>query len=198
MGSSENRLRRIWQKYAGQQGLDAEKCFLNAFNDYFDNTNFVIEHHPKDFKHIYENVILPEKQQKRIYIPNKKYTHGLSPDYAIRNTHNNKTLYIEIKRQDGWVENKEPKDGRGNVHERSCKYFTPGLLSLLRETGKLYDAPLPFWVVFLGDITRDPKRNREIYFWYKGCENHYFMWDDAPNPIRLIQHFEKNLKKYLQ
>ena len=112
MGSSENRIRKIWQKYAGLQGLDAEKTFFNAFNDYFANSDFLIEHHPKDFKHIYEDVILPEKQQERIYIPNKKYTHGLSPDYAIRNKSNNRTLYIEIKRQDGWVENKEPKDGR--------------------------------------------------------------------------------------
>ena len=68
---------------------------------------------------------------------------------------------------------------------------------MLKDTGQLNNAPLPFWVVFIGDITRDPKRNREIYYWYKGVEDHFFMWDEAPNSIRLIQHFEDKLKQYL-
>ncbi len=197
MGSLANRMRRVWQDYGGAHGLEAENYFYTAFKQAFVDTEFEIINHPKDFKHIYENVILPDEQQKRIYNPNKKYIHGLSPDYAIRNKNNGKTLYIEVKRQDGWVEGKEPKAGRGNVHERSCKYFTPGLLALLKDTGQLNNAPLPFWVVFIGDITRDPKRNREIYYWYKGVEDHFFMWDEAPNPIRLIQHFEDKLKQYL-
>ena len=38
---------------------------------------------------------------------------------------------IESKRQDGWVEGGARKDGRGNAHERSCKFFTPGLLKIM-------------------------------------------------------------------
>ena len=197
MGSLANRMRKIWQTYGGLKGKEAEKAFYSVFTKAFENSKFEIINHPKDFKHIYENVILPKKQQKRIYNPKKKYTHGLSPDYAIRNKINGKTIYIEVKRQDGWVEGKEPKAGRGNVHERSCKYFTPGLKNLLQETGKLTNAPLPFWVVFIGDITRDPKRNREIAFWYQGVEDHFFMWDDMPNPVRIVKHFEDKLSKYL-
>lgn len=197
MGSLANRKRKTWQNYGGKQGKKAENDFYIAFNEAFKDSEFEIISHPKDFKHIYENVILPKEQQKRIYNPQKKYTHGLSPDYAIHNKKNNKTLYIEVKRQDGWIEGKKPKAGRGNVHERSCKFFTPGLLALLKDKGQLNNAPLPFWVVFVGDITRDPKHNREIYFWYKGVEEHFFMWDDAPNPVRLIQHFENKLKQYL-
>ena len=40
----------------------------------------------------------------------------------------------------------------------------------MRETGKLSDEILPFWLVFVGDITRDPKRNREIAYWFQGYE----------------------------
>jgi type II restriction enzyme MunI len=54
--------------------------------------------------------------------------HGIIPDFAIDNLKTKKPLYVEVKRQDGWVEGKEKSAGRGNAHERSCKFFTPGLL----------------------------------------------------------------------
>ena len=106
-------------------------------------------------------------------------------------------MYVEVKRQDGWVENKEPKTGRGNAHERSCKFFTPGLLKILREKGKLGDDVLPFWVVFQGDITRDPKRVREITCWYDGNDAHFFFWRDIKNKKPLIEHFTNNLSPLL-
>ena len=78
-----------------------------------------------------------------------------------------KILFGEIKRQDGWVEGKDPSAGRGTAHERMCKLFTPGLMKAYRKIGKIDDTSiLPFWVVLEGDITRDPKRNREIAFWF--------------------------------
>ncbi|WP_418903389.1 MunI family type II restriction endonuclease [[Ruminococcus] torques] len=60
---------------------------------------------------------------------------------------------------------KKPSAGRGNAHERMCKLFTPGLIKAYRQIGGITDPDiLPFWVVLEGDITRDPKRNREIAF----------------------------------
>ena len=56
--------------------------------------------------------------------------HGISPDLSIKNTEKNKTIFIEVKRQDGWVEGGKRSDGRGNAHERSNKFFTPGLLKV--------------------------------------------------------------------
>jgi len=106
-------------------------------------------------------------------------------------------MYVEVKRQDGWVEGKEASAGRGNAHERSCKFFTPGLRKVLQNKGQLGDDVLPFWVVFLGDIARDPKRTREITLWYEGVEDHYFMWADTSNPDPLITHFEERLMPYL-
>ena len=60
---------------------------------------------------------------------------GVSPDFSITNTRTGKILFGEIKRQDGWVEGKDPSAGRGNAHERMCKLFTPGLLNAYREIG---------------------------------------------------------------
>jgi hypothetical protein len=88
--------------------------------------------------------------------------HGVFPDFAIDNKKTGKTIYVEVKRQDGWVENKKRSAGRGNAHERLCKYFTPGLLQILRKQGKIEEPNLPFWIIFQGDITRDPCRVREV------------------------------------
>ena len=42
--------------------------------------------------------------------------------------------------------------GRGNVHKRPCKFFTPGLLKILRQYGKINHNVLPFWIVFQIDF----------------------------------------------
>ena len=103
-------------------------------------------------------------------------------DYAIDNNRTQRTLYVEVKRQDGWVEGGKRADGRGNAHERSCKFFTPGLLRLLREESGIIPPHLPFWTVFQGDITRDPCRVREVTCWYEGYEDHFFFWRRSPDP----------------
>ena len=109
-----------------------------------------------------------------------------------------KTLYVEVKRQDGWVEGGKRSDGRGNAHERSCKFFTPGLLKILRKKSRIEAPHLPFWTVFQGDITRDPCRVREITCWYEGFEAHFFFWRQAPNPELLFEHFETHLAPLLE
>jgi hypothetical protein len=96
------------------------------------------------------------------------------------------------------VEDKPRKAGRGNAHERSCKFFTPGLLKILRKRGKLgKKAALPFWVIYQGDISRDPKRVREIHCWFAGRTAHFFLWHDGANAKSLIDHFNNNLKHLL-
>lgn len=67
-----------------------------------------------------------------------------------------KTIYIRVKRQDGGVEDTSPSAGRGNIHERVRKYFTPILRKILSEKGEVFDT-LPFWAIFVGPVTRDPK-----------------------------------------
>jgi hypothetical protein len=198
MGSADNRLRRKWQDYSGKKAGIAENDFFTAFQGLFENTEFGIRSKPKEFSNIYLNVELSEKVIREIYNPPNLITkHGVSPDYAIDNTITKKKIYIEVKRQDGWVEGGIRADGRGNAHERSCKFFTPGLLKILREEGKIDYPALPFWTVFQGNITRDPCRVREVTCWYGEYEGHFFFWRDATDTTSLFEHFFKYIEPLL-
>ncbi len=198
MGSDDNRLRRKWQDYSGRNAGVAEKDFYETFKIVFEGTEFEIRPKPKEFNKIYVDIELDEQELSEIYTPSEAITrHGVFPDYAIDNKSTNKTIYVEVKRQDGWVEGKNRSAGRGNAHERSCKFFTPGLLKILREKGNHNSEILPFWVVFQGDITRDPCRVREITCWYADKKAHYFFWRDSKNAEKLIEHFEKYIAPLL-
>ncbi|WP_424035114.1 MunI family type II restriction endonuclease [Neisseria bacilliformis] len=206
MASTQLRQRSNWQTISGNLALQAEEKFRNGLQSALDSVypgQFYIEAHPSDFKDIYSNHKLPSDTSNKIYNPdiykNGKlmYHWGIKMDFAIRNLTNNKVLFGEIKRQDGWVENTSPAAGRGNAHERSCKYFTPGLLNILRIKSGISNEILPFWLVLVGDITRDPKRNREIAYWYQGYEKNYFMWRNTNDLGELLDFFENNLLPYL-
>jgi hypothetical protein len=198
MGTKELRGRATWQDYSGANAGVAEKSFYEVFLQEFKGTDFVIRPKPQEFKDIYVKVELSKEELAAIHTPKIEIIkHGIAPDYSISNTKTKKTLYVEVKRQDGWVEGKLRSAGRGNAHERSNKFFTPGLLKLLRQHGRLGDNVLPFWTVFQGDITRDPCRVREIKFWYDGCSAHYFMWRDSTDGKALVAHFNQKLKHLL-
>lgn len=198
MGSDANRLRKKWQDYSGKNAGGAEKKFFDVFNEIFEGTEYKIRAQPQEFKNIYVDYKLSKQVLSEIYTPPEPITkHGFSPDCAIDNTETNKTMYVELKRQDGWVEGGTRPDGRGNAHERSCKFFTPGLLKILREKGKIQEDALPFWTVFQGNITRDPCRVREVTCWYEGYPAHYFFWRDASNSEKLFNHFNKYIRPLL-
>lgn len=199
MGSDDNRLRKKWQDYSGNNAAVAEAAFFASFQLVFRDTEFRIRSKPKEFQNIYVDIPLSEKEISEIYNPDTPITrHGVFPDYAIDNSNSKKTLYVEVKRQDGWVEGGKRSDGRGNAHERSCKFFTPGLLKILRKKSRIEAPHLPFWTVFQGDITRDPCRVREITCWYQGFDAHFFFWRQAPNPELLFEHFETLLAPLLE
>ena len=194
MGSENNRLRKKWQSYGGEKALFAEAAFFNSFKKVFEGTEYKIRSKPKEFESVYVSIKLSPKDISEIYNPLQPVTrHGVFPDYAIDNIKSGKTIFIEVKRQDGWVEGGKRSDGRGNAHERSCKFFTPGLLNLLREKSGISMPNLPFWTVFQGNITRDPCRVREITCWYEGVEGHFFLWRKSPDPETLFAHFETHI-----
>lgn len=198
MGSGHNRLRKKWQDYGGRNAANAEAAFFTAFQEVFTDTEFRIRSKPNEFKNIYVDIPLSEQELSEIYNPPEAITrHGVSPDYAIDNTETKKTIYIEVKRQDGWVEGGKRSDGRGNAHERSCKFFTPGLMKILRNKSGIPEPHLPFWTVFQGDITRDPCRVREVTCWYDGYAEHFFFWRKAPDPDLLFAHFDENIAPLL-
>lgn len=191
MGSEDNRQRRKWQDYSGRNAGKAEIDFFCALKTVFEGTNYRIRSKPNEFNKIYVDFELSEQDLLEIYTPDKPIKkHGVFPDYAIDNIKTKKTIYVEVKRQDGWIEGGKRSDGRGNAHERSCKFFTPGLLKLLRDKGNIDDSNLPFWTVFQGNITRDPCRVREITCWYGEKKGNFFFWRDSTDPSSLIGHFE--------
>jgi hypothetical protein len=197
MGKNELKNRKVWQDLSGGRAGVAEKNFYTIMSKEFEGTDLRIRSRPSDFNDIYAKIKLSPAILAQIYCPEETWKHGVFPDFAIENVRTEKTLYTEVKRQDGWVENKKRNAGRGNAHERSNKFFTPGLLKILRERGKLGNEVLPFWVVFQGDIARDPKRVREIHCWYEGCQDHFFLWSDSTDGQALVRHFNEKLKHLL-
>ena len=191
-----------WERAGGAKAAQAEKNLYAAFYKHFAGSEYILHEKPTHLKNLYASVKLSDDVLKQIYNPdidleNTKW--GVSPDFAIENTRTHKILFGEIKRQDGWVEGKDPSAGRGNAHERLCKLFTPGLQKEYRKVGHITSPEiLPFWVVFQGDITRDPKRNREVAFWFDKYDKNYFMWRPTMDETELIEHFEKYLKPYLE
>lgn len=134
MGKNELSRRNIWQDIGGGKAAQAEYSFFHVFQTVFEKTRFTITAKPKELKAIYVEVPLSGKTISEIYNPPEQIRkHGIAPDYAITNSETGKTLYVEVKRQDGWVEGKSRSAGRGNAHERCCKYFAPGLLKILRK-----------------------------------------------------------------
>ena len=207
MAGNALRKRENWQTESGPRGRSgsAEKNLISALRANLDLSIYEINDHPTDLKHLYEHVVLSDKTRSEIINPSEaamknaqKRGWGVSPDFSIRNKKTGKILFGEIKRQDGWVEGKDPSAGRGNAHERMCKLFTPGLLKKYRElSGITSDDILPFWVVLEGDITRDPKRNREIAFWFDQYDKNYFMWRPQMTDKDLVEHFNQYLKPSL-
>lgn len=187
MGSNELRLRENWQTNSGSLALATEQGFSATLNLLFKDTDYCIIDKPKQFEHIYENWPLSLNEIKQIYNPEKDYKHGFQPDCSIKNVKTEKTIFVEVKRQDGWVEGLPRSAGRGNAHERLCKYFTPGLQKILAKESKIVNT-LPFWIVFTGNITRDPCRVREITCWFDEYNDHFFFWRNN-NPEDLCNHF---------
>lgn len=209
MATQELRKRANWQTISGAKALNAEKIFQVSLQTALDSMfpkKFFVERHPNEFNDIYSTYPLPDAVLEKIYnvdVTEKKsngkpkYQWGISMDFAIRNLTNGKILFGEIKRQDGWTELTDMKAGRGNAHERSCKYFSPGLMKIIRETSGLSDEILPFWLVIVGDITRDPRRNREIAYWFQEYTKNYYMWRNTNDVGDLLDFFENNLLPYL-
>lgn len=198
MGRKELSGRATWQDYSGLNAGVAEKSFCDVFTEAFKGTDLSVRPNPSEFSTIYVDVQLPGSVLSEIYHPPDPITkHGVRPDYAIDNRKLNKSLYVEVKRQDGWVEGKPRSAGRGNAHERMCKYFTPGLLNILRSHANIGESALPFWIVFQGDITRDPCRVREVTLWFDSHWAHFFMWRNSKDPKPLLAHFDRHLKHLL-
>ena len=199
MSAEELRNRLNWQTASQSYANSSESLFFSVFEEFFENSEFSIINRPKEFKAIYVDYPLCQAELDEIYCPPEPVRyHGFIPDYAIVNNLTNKKIFIEIKRQYGWVEGKTRSAGRGNAHERLCKYFTPGILKILRKESNLTDTNiLPFMIVFQGDITRDPCRVREITCWFDVYKDHFFFWRNTSNQEIILRHFVDKILLHL-
>jgi len=198
MGKKSLSERSNWQTETMVKATEFEVDFYNVMKNYFKGTCYTIEKKPKDFDNIYKNIQLPKETLSEIFNPIDEISrHGIAPDFAISNTETKKRIFGDNKRQDGWVEGGTRHDGRGNAHERMCKYFTPGMLKKMRSFGNINLEHLPFWIVLRGNITRDPCRVREITSWFDDKSQNVFFWRNQNETEKLISHFEKHIKPIL-
>jgi hypothetical protein len=131
MGSDANRLREKWQDYSVRNAGLAEMDFFRTFEALFKDSEYKIRSKPTELQKIYVDVELSEKELSEIYNPKEEITkHGVFPDFAIDNTETNKTIYIEVKRQDGWLKGKNVQRAGGmltsvrpNISLPVCKRF---------------------------------------------------------------------------
>ena len=111
-----------------------KKFFQLSLQDALDSVypnKFLVDRHPNEFGDIYSTYPLPKDVQDKIYNvdvsekkPNgrPKYEWGITMDFSIRNLENDKILFGEIKRQDGWIET------------RICKLEEEMLMSVVVNT----------------------------------------------------------------
>lgn len=198
MGRKELKFRTNWQTTSGSKAKNTEQTLTEVLTKILPSQDYSIESQVQDFKDEYSDHILPDSIQDVIYDPGQakieKSHWGWVPDNAIINNKTGKKIYIEIKRQDGWTSETEQKAGRGNAHERGLKHFAPGILEKEKSKSGITDSFLPFIIIYVGDITIDPRRNREIHYWFKNHEDNYFMWRKNKNKVLDID----ELKEYLE
>ena len=101
-----------------------------------------------------------------------------------------------LKNRKPW-QSKSGDAGRGNAHERACKYYTPGLLKIGRQIGNQPDYVSPYCLIFSGGIATDKKRIEEIEYWFQGDNSLFLMWNNLADRSVIINHFENHLKQKL-
>ena len=107
MATNELRKRANWQTVSGAKALKTEDIFHNSLKNTLNVVypgQFIVDKHPKDFSDIYSTYELPQEDLDAIYNVNmynadgsSKYKWGITMDFAIRNQHNGKILFGEIK-----------------------------------------------------------------------------------------------------
>ena len=113
--------------------------------------------------------------------------HGIKPSYVLRNEKNERSIYVEIKRQ----------NAVGNAHERACKYMMPGIIKSAREEANQPDDVIPFWWIFAEDIASDKYHVQAIMHWFKGIEGHVLLWKNIKDGQPVIEHFKKHIRPLL-
>lgn len=103
---------------------------------------------------------------------------GLKPDIQLINIQTRRPFLYECKNQ----------QAAGNTHERGCKYLTPPVAKVVQW--KMNIDYFPFGFIITGGMSRDPNYIREWKTWTGDHPTHLVVWDDQPQPNKIIKHFE--------
>ena len=76
MESSALRLRKNGQRLSGAKAMGSEHDFSTLFSTLFHNSEYTIEANPKEFKNVYGDFPVLERDEPHIYKPDREYTHG--------------------------------------------------------------------------------------------------------------------------
>lgn len=132
-----------------------------------DNHNYVVEARPEYLLHIYGDKC------------------GIQPDFSVSSNSSGKIAFFEAKRQ----------GEQGNAHERTCKYFAPGIQHKCAEIAGFYH---PFFYIFMDGLTTSRRLQLQIHGWFDadGYRDRYLMWlkRDVPS---LINWFEHTIRGYI-
>lgn len=204
--------RAIWQDRANADGAQLEQVVRDVLVAYLgDMPQYEVDDKPKDLKEIYRarqsvnldlaNLVARVERDLRVRGIDLDLTNlvarpqrrqgalGVEPDLAIRNRTKGTTIWVEIKRQ----------KADGNVHERACKYFAPGLV---RRAEELTNVKRPFYFIFAGGMVDTPgesdKYHAAIDTWFDapGWEDHVLKWVDH-DPVALCEWFEQSIRPAL-
>ena len=167
--------RENWQEEANKRGRKAEKVFDEIIQRHLRDSGLEPIPKPRSLATIYG-----KRESGR--------SHGVRPDYAIRNQADGRTVFVEIKRQ---------RD-EGNAHERACKYLAPSMLTAMREVGRQPATIVPMWWIFTEGLAQNPDYRQEISFWFRGLEPNLLLWDDLDDHGVVVRHFETHIRPMIE
>ena len=105
------------------------------------------------------------------------------PDHLIINIETGKCIILEDKNQ----------DGGGNAYERLCKFTTPNMLRMLKESLDVKFNPVAF---ICSSRLVEPEFARKITA-FLGDDFDYLFWEEG-DENQLISFFENNIRQKLE
>ena len=176
-------LRNNWQAQANQDGAKSEKIFHGIMGELLKFSGFE------------KYSLSKSKSLGKLYGDRQQW--GVRPDAEIMNSETERTVFVEIKRQQDPNETKK----KGNAHERACKYFAPGLIEVARERGNIAPKHFPFFWIFTDGLATYPQHKAEIEFWFSFSKekNNFLLWDyKAEGGVdKLRDFFQNNIRPVL-
>lgn len=164
--------RNNWQKKTSRSVTNAEnisQILITLFKNQNYGNRYCLEEKPNDFKNAYNR---------------NKDRCGFVPDFVIRDKVSGKSAYFEVKRQ----------ANSGNAQERSCKYLTPAMQTLIKTESKTSNGMFFIYLEALADT--NTKYWDELHFHHSHAPDHVLYWNRKASS--LINFFDTVVRSELK